>query len=134
MIDVESKVYTPLRNALVLAYPSIFVTSEPTATQAKFPAVSIVQQDNYMSINKLDSGNAEKYATVMFQVDVYSNKASGKKTQCKEIMGVIDTLMYGMNFTRLSLTPFPMENEGYYRLTARYRAETDGTTMYRNKF
>lgn len=131
MIDIEAKIYSPIRTALVNAYDGIFVTSEPTATTAKFPAVSIVQQDNYMSINKLDNSGTEQFATVMFQVDVYSNKASGRKSQCKEIMGVIDTMLYGMNFTRLSLTPVPMANDGYYRLTARYRAETDGTNLYR---
>ena len=131
MIEIEAKVYTPLRNALVAAYPGIFVTSEPTATQAKFPAVSIVQQDNYMSINKLDNSGTERFATVMFQVDVYSNKASGKKSQCKEIMNFVDDMFFALNFTRLSLTPIPMENEGYYRLSARYRAETDGTNLYR---
>ena len=131
MIEIEAKVYTTLRNALVVACPNIFVTSEPTATQAKFPAVSIVQQDNYMSINKLDNSGAERFATVMYQIDVYSNKSNGKKSQCKEIMGVIDTILFGLNFTRLSLTPIPMENDGYYRLTARYRAETDGQNLYR---
>ena len=131
MIDIEAKIYSPIRTALVNAYDGIFVTSEPTATTAKFPAVSIVQQDNYMSINKLDNSGTEQFATVMFQVDVYSNKASGRKSQCKEIMGVVDTMLYGMNFTRLSLTPVPMANDGYYRLTARYRAETDGTNLYR---
>mgnify|MGYP003293225148 FL=1 len=131
MIDIENKIYSPIRTALVNAYDGIYVTSEPTATSAKFPAVSIVQEDNYMSISKLDNSGEEKFATVMFQVDVYSNKASGRKSQCKEIMGVVDTMLYQMNFTRLSLTPVPMANEGYYRLTARYRAETDGTNLYR---
>jgi hypothetical protein len=46
-------------------------------------------------------------------------------------MGFIDTMLYQLNFTRLSLTPIPMANDGYYRLSARYRAETDGETMYR---
>lgn len=131
MIDIENTIYSPIRTALVNQFDGIFVTSEPTATTAKFPAVSIVQQDSYMSINKLDNSGRERYSTVMFQVDVYSNKASGKKSQCKEIMGVIDTLLFDLNFTRLSLTPIPMENAGYYRLSARYRAETDGETMYR---
>ena len=131
MIDIENKIYSPIRTALVNAYSGIYVTSEPTATSAKFPAVSIVQEDNYMSVNKLDNSGAEKFATVMFQVDVYSNKASGRKTQCKEIMNVVDTMLYAMNFTRLSLTPIPMANDGYYRLSARYRAETDGTNLYR---
>lgn len=131
MIDIENQIYSPIRNALVNAYGGIFVTSEPTATSAKFPAVSIVQEDNYMSVNRLDNSGEERFATVMFQVDVYSNKASGRKSQCKEIMNFIDTMLYKLNFTRLSLTPIPMANEGYYRLTARYRAETDGTNLYR---
>ena len=131
MIDIENKIYSPIRTALVNAYDGIYVTSEPTATSAKFPAVSIVQEDSYMSVNKLDNSGTERFATVMFQVDVYSNKASGRKTQCKEIMNTIDTMLYALNFTRISLTPIPMANDGYYRLTARYRAETDGTNLYR---
>lgn len=131
MIDIENQIYSPIRNALVTAYDGIFVTSEPTATSAKFPAVSIVQEDNYMSVSKLDNSGRERFATVMFQVDVYSNKTSGRKSQCKEIMNVIDEMLFALNFTRLSLTPIPMANEGYYRLSARYRAETDGTNLYR---
>ena len=131
MIDIENTIYSPIRTALVNEYSGIYVTSEPTSTTPHFPAVSIVQQDNYMSINKLDNSGTERFATVMFQVDVYSNKASGKKSQCKEIMNFVDDMLFALNFTRLSLTPIPMENEGYYRLSARYRAETDGTNLYR---
>lgn len=131
MIDIESKIYSPIAEALQTEFPGIFVTSEPVATSSKFPAVSIVQQDNYMSYNKLDNSGRERFATVMFQVDVYSNKSSGRKSQCKEILKVVDDMMFAKNFTRLTATPIPMPNEGYYRYTARYRAETDGETMYR---
>ena len=130
MIDIEAQVYSPIRTALVTEFPGIYVASEPTAKDAHFPAVSIVQQDNYVSLNKRDNSGRERFATVMFQVDVYSNKASGKKSQCKEILNVIDTMLFDLNFTRISLAPIPMDNEGYYRLTARYRAETDGTNLY----
>ena len=131
MIDIENKVYTLCRNALLAYDSSVFVTSEPTAADAQFPAVSIVQQDNYMSINKLDNSGAERFATVMFQVDTYSDKPSGKKSQCKALMNIVDEVLFALNFTRLSLAPIPMENDGYYRLTARYRAETDGKNLYR---
>lgn len=131
MIEIESTIYNQLRNALVAEFDGLFVTSEPTATTPKFPAVSIVQQDSYMSFNKLDNSGRERFSTVMFQIDVYSNKSSGKKSQCKEIMNFIDSMLFDLNFVRLALTPIPMENEGYYRLSARYRAETDGDTMYR---
>lgn len=131
MIDVEAKIYSPIAEALKAEFPGIFVTSEPVATSAKFPAVSIVQQDNYMSVNKLDNSGRERFATLMFQIDVYSNKSSGRKSQCKQIMNVVDEMMFALNFTRITLTPLPMPDDGYYRYTARYRAETDGETMYR---
>lgn len=131
MIDIESKIYTLCRTAILAEDSTVFVTSEPTAADAKFPCVSIVQQDNYMSVNKLDNSGRERFATLMFQVDTYSDKQSGKKSQCKALMNIVDEVLFALNFTRLSLTPIPMANDGYYRLTARYRAETDGTNLYR---
>lgn len=131
MIDIETKIYSPLATALKAEYPDIFVTGEPVPTPGKPLVVGIVQQDNYMSANKLDNSGRERFATLMFQIDVYSNLQTGKKSKCKEVMGFIDEMMFKLNFTRLSLTPLPSPDTGYYRYTARYRAETDGETMYR---
>ena len=131
MIDIESKIYSPIATALKAAYSGIFVTSEPTPIPEKSLVVGIVQMDNYMSINRLDNSGRERYSTLMFQVDVYSNKQTGKKSQCKEVIDFVDKMMFDLNFTRLSLTPIPSPETGYYRYTARYRAETDGETFYR---
>lgn len=131
MIEIEAKVYSPIATALKGAYSGIYVTSEPAPTPAKPLAVSVVQMDSFSSPRKQDNTLTERFATVMFQVDVYSNLQTGKKSKCKEVMGVIDKMMFDMNFMRLSLNPIPMEDSGYYRLTARYRAETDGQTLYR---
>lgn len=131
MIDIETEVFSPISIALKAQFPGIFVVSEPTPVPSKALVASIVQEDSYSSPRKQDNTLVEKFTTVMFQIDVYSNKASGKKSQCKEVMGVIDSMLFGMNFMRLSLNPIPMEDSGYYRLTARYRAETDGETLYR---
>lgn len=131
MIDIETKIYSQLATALKAEYPDIFVTGEPVPTPGKPLVVGIVQQDNYMSANKLDNSGRERFATLMLQIDVYSNLQTGKKSKCKEVMGFIDEMMFKLNFTRLSLTPLPSPDTGYYRYTARYRAETDGETMYR---
>lgn len=131
MIDIETKIFSPIATALKDEYAGIYVISEPTPTPPKPLVVSIVQQDSFSSPRKQDNTLTEKFATVMFQVDVYSNLQTGKKSQCKEVMGLIDTMLFDMNFMRLSLQPIPMEDSGYYRLTARYRAETDGETLYR---
>ena len=131
MIEIEAKVFSPIYSALKTQYADIYVTSEPAPVPSQPLAVSIVQMDSYSSIGKQDNTLVEKFATVMFQVDVYSNKQTGKKSQCKEVMAFIDEMMFKQNFMRLSLNPIPMEDSGYYRLTARYRAETDGQTLYR---
>ena len=132
MIDVESKVYTPIAVALRNTFSGIFVSGEYVKAPSRFPHVSIVEMDNYTSTDRLDTSDTERFSTVMYEVNVYSNKASGKKTECKEIMAFLDDLMYKMNFKRLSLAPVPnMDDATIYRMTARYRAETDGTNFYR---
>lgn len=130
MIDVETKIYSPIATALKAEYPDIFVTSEPVPTPGKPLVVGIVQQDNYMSIGKLDNSGRERFATLMFQVDVYCNLQTGKKSKCKEVMDFVDQMLFALNATRLALTPIPSPDTGYYRYTARYRVETDGENMY----
>lgn len=132
MIDVESKVYTPIAVALRDAFSGIFVSGEYVKAPSSFPHVSLVEMDNYMSADRLDTADEERFSTLMYEVNVYSNKTSGKKSECKKIIGFIDDLMYKMNFKRLSLAPVPnMDDATIYRMTARYRVETDGENFYR---
>lgn len=131
MIEIEAKVFSPIYTELKNRYDGIYVTSEPAPIPSKPLAVSIVQQDSFSSYRMQDNTLQEKFATVMFQVDVYCNLQTGKKSKCKEVMGVVDDMLFKQNFMRLSLAPIPMEEHGYYRLTARYRAMTDGNTFFR---
>ena len=132
MIDIESKVYTPIATALRAAFSGIEVSGDYSKVPSDFPFVSIVEADNYPTSTHLDTSETERYVTLMYEVNVYSDKTGSKKSECKAIMKVIDNLMYGMNFTRISLAPVPnLDNATIYRMTARYRAETDGTKLYR---
>jgi len=132
MNDVESKVYTPIAVGLRDTFSGVFVSGEYVKAPSSFPHVSIMEMDNYASSDRLDTSETERFSTLMYEVNVYSNKATGKKTECREIMAYIDDLMYKMNFTRLSLAPVPnLEDATIYRMTARYRAETDGKHFYR---
>lgn len=132
MIDVENEVYTPIAKALRQEFQGIDVSGEYVRNPSKFPHVSIVESDNYVSANRIDGYGEEKFATIMYEVNVYSNKVGTKKAECKAILDKIDRLFYGRNFRRLSRTPVPnLEDASIYRLTARYRAETDGTNLYR---
>jgi hypothetical protein len=59
----------------------------------------------------------------MYEVNVYSNKTVGKKSECIEIIALIDEEMLAMGFSRITLTPVPNENDStIYRMVGRYRA------------
>ena len=130
MIDCENEVYTRIAKVLREKFPGIDIAGEYIQAPSVFPHVSITQSDNSVIANKT-TGSAEM-AQVMFEINVYSNKTEGKKTECKVIMKVIDELLFKMNFKRLVLTPVPnMEDATIYRMVARYRVATDGKFFYR---
>lgn len=133
MKDIERLVFNPIAKAIREQFPGAFVTGEYVHVPSQFPHVSITESDNYVTRTHIDSSDTERFATVMYEVNVYSNKAGGKKSECRAIMDLIDSMMYSMNLTRIVMTPVPnMQDASIYRLTARYSAETDGTTLYRN--
>ena len=130
MIDCENEVYTRIAKVLRGKFPVIDIDGDYVKAPSSFPHVSITQSDNYVISEKM-TGSAEQ-AQVMFEINVYSNKTEGKKTECKAIMKVIDEVLFRMNFKRLALTPVPnLEDATIYRMVARYRAATDGKYFYR---
>lgn len=130
MIDCENEVYTRLAKVLRERFPGINVTGEYVKAPSSFPHVSITQSDNSVVAGKM-TGTAEM-ALVMFEINIYSNKAEGKKTECKSVAKVIDETLFKMNFKRLALNPVPnLEDATIYRIVARYRAMTDGNFFYR---
>lgn len=132
MIDCENEVFTKVATALREEFSDIDIASEYVQSPSTFPHVSITQTDSYAVDGMQDSSLRENLTEVTFETDVYSNKTEGKKTECKTILQLIDNTFYSMNFRRIAMTPVPnMEDATIYRITARYRARTDGTHFYR---
>ena len=130
MIDCENEVYTRIARVLRDKFPGINIAGEYVNAPSSFPHVSITQSDNSV-VSEQMTGSAEM-AQVMFEINIYSNEADGRKTECKSIAKVIDDVMFKMNFKRMALTPIPnMEDATIYRIVARYRAMTDGKYFYR---
>ena len=130
MIDCENEVYTRIARVLRDKFPGINIAGEYVNAPSSFPHVSITQSDNSV-VSEQMTGSAEM-AQVMFEINIYSNKADGRKTEYKSIAKVIDDVMFKMNFKRMALTPIPnMEDATIYRIVARYRVMTDGKYFYR---
>ena len=123
MINVENIVFDRVVTRVREVFPDIYMTGEYVKAPPSFPAASLVEMDNSTRVETIDSGSNENHANVMYEVNVYSNKACGKKTECKEIIALIDEEMLSMGFARSTLTPVPNENDStIYRMVGRYRA------------
>lgn len=108
MIDCENEVYTRIVRMLREEFPGINVAGEYTKTPSSFPHVSITQSDNSTIADKQDTSGKEAMSLVMFEINVYSNKSEGKKTECKSIAKAIDEKMFSMNFRRFPYMKEPI--------------------------
>lgn len=123
MIDIETEVFNTVSAKVREKYPKIFMTGEYVKSPSSFPCVSLIETDNQIYRNTRTTEQIENHAQVMYEVNVYSNKTKGKKAECKEIIGFIDTQLEKLGFTRTMLNPVPNEEDAtIYRMVARYRA------------
>lgn len=130
MADCENEVYTKVAQALRSEFTSINIAGDVELVASKFPTVYFYQSDD-STYERLTTDSCEK-SQLVFTAEVYSNDKSGKKTQAKNIMKVIDAVMFGINAVRLSKLPVPnRDNPSIYRLVARYRVITDDNFFYR---
>ena len=123
MIDIENEVFDRVATRVREQFPNIFMVGEYVKSPSSFPAVSLMEMDNSNREDTADSGSNENHVNVMYEVNVYSNKTTGKKSECKTIMALIDKEMTAMGFVRSTLTPVPNEYDStIYRMVGRYRA------------
>jgi hypothetical protein len=131
MIDCENEVYSMIAARLRHENSLINISSVYLDTPSSFPHVSIEMKDNAIMAKTMDSGDYE-VSVVIFEINIFSNKEEGRKTEAKKIAKVIDDLLRPYNFRRMALTPVPnMEDNSIYRIVARYRVATDGKNFYR---
>ena len=133
MIDAEQEIFSEISAKVRAKYPKIFMTGEYVSAPSAFPCVSLVEIDNATFRNSQTQSGHENHAAVTYELNVYSNKKTGKKAECKEIAAFIDELLMGRNFTRMLLEPIPNTQDAtIYRMLGRYRAVIDKNhTIYR---
>ena len=133
MIDIETEVFNFVAQRVREKYPQIYIAGEYVKKPSSFPCVTLVEVDNHVFQKTRDSGATENHALVLYEVNVYSNKTTGKKAECKEILGFIDAQMEVLGFTRTFMNPVQNEEDTtVYRMVARYRAVVSkNKTIYR---
>lgn len=137
MIDMESVLFTKIATSLRSSVDGIYVVGEYVSAPPKFPAVSIIEMDNYVDRNTSTNAHMENTVYVMYEVNVYSNRTKGKKAECKSIAALIDAEFMKYGFERVVLNQVQNANDAtIYRMVGRYRAvvgkdSSDNFTVFR---
>lgn len=123
MINVETEIFNTVSAKVREKYPKIYMTGEYVKSPPSFPCASLVEADNQVLLKTRTTDCIENHVEVLYEVNVYSNKTTGKKAECKEIIAFIDEQLQALGFTRTLLNPVPNEEDAtIYRMVARYRA------------
>lgn len=123
MIDYLNEIFTAVAVPLRQAHEGITVTGEYTRMPSKFPAATLDEVANVTVDELEDSSVAEKYSSLTYRLQVFSNKQSGKKAEARAIFATADNTMRGLGFRRITYTTTPEIYEStIYSITATYEA------------
>lgn len=126
MFEIQREVFTTVANAILTVSPSCRITNAFVYAPAEFPCVAIVLSDDDMTDNTRDSSKADNYRDITVTVDVYSNKADGKKTEAEAIAQIVIDTLTPLNFDMRSCRPLSnLNNATTYRITATFTATVD---------
>lgn len=142
MIDIENLVIDKVFRAVNVAYPNAVCYSEYVEMPEAFPCVTIYEADNRSYRPSDDNQLSDHQVSVMYEINVYSDKQTGKKAEAKAIADIVDATMQSMKFSRNMRSQIPNIDRTIYRVTMRFEAvvgepivTSSGTTtlqMYRS--
>lgn len=121
MVDCLNEVFTTVAKAVRKAHSGTTVSGEYIRTPSKFPTVTLDETQNIVVDELEDSSNEERFSDVIYRLQVFSNKQSGKKAEARAIFATADAEMRRMGFRRVTYTTTPeIYNSTIYSITATY--------------
>ena len=120
MIDIESKVFDTVYNAVHAAFPKARIDSGFVETSAVFPAVTVTETNNVPVQRMNTDENSENYTRLYYEVNVYSDRRDTAKSEAKAIAKVCDQAMKSLKFYRTVMRQLPNQDRTIFRLYARY--------------
>lgn len=121
MIDVGKEIYSDITKLLRKEFPDIYTARFTANVTPKFPAVSIVEENNIPYEKTIDSGTKENHIKVTYSFEIYTNDKSNKQSQAEKIRDIIDNQMMSWGFLRKLCKPIPnLEDMTIYRINMRY--------------
>ena len=133
MIDILNEIFTAVAAPVREAHPGVMVTGEYTRQPSKFPALTLDEIQNVMVDQLEDSSDQETFSALTYRLQVFSNKASGKKAEARAIFATADSVMRRLGFRRVTYTTTPeIYDSTVYSISATYEAVADvNGTVYK---
>ena len=101
MIDIESKVFDTIFNAVTAIYPNADVTTGYDEKTAVFPCVVVEEINNQPYRRSATDDCSENHATISYEVSIYTDNLNNAKTTGKAILQIVDTALQGLKFRRV---------------------------------
>jgi hypothetical protein len=132
VIDFSNEIFNTVAKHLRSLYKGIQVIGEYVKTPTKFPTVTIDEISN-IPIH-LDSAKVNKYADVVYRVQVFSNKENGKRAEARQIYASVDEKLMELGLFAKSFTTTPaIYNSEIYSITSTYGGIIgENGVVYRN--
>ena len=134
MIDIENDIFDTVAKALREDYPNLNIFSVFSVAPASFPVLTLIESDNRI-LQRMRTNNIENAVSVMYEANIYSNLAIGKKQEAKAIANSLDVIFEELGFTRTFRQQVPnMKDATIYRIVCRYEAVIDrNLVIYHNE-
>lgn len=117
MIDFSNEIFSEVAESLRSTFKGIIVKGEYVDIPSQFPTVTIDEIRNVPF--SVDTAKQNKYASVTYRIQVFSNKEDGKRAEARKIYSHIDELLQKYNLICESFTTTPtIYNAEIYSITA----------------
>jgi hypothetical protein len=120
MIDIENLVFDTVFNQLSVLHPEANITVGYDEKIASFPTIMVRQVNSQPYRDSATDDCSENHARVTFEIEVYSDKETTGRTECKDILADADEIMQSMKFRRIHLNRPLNVDRTLWRQYARY--------------
>lgn len=103
MIDIENLVIDTVINGVHAVYSDLPVSKGFIEENANFPCIVIREMGNVPMQGTNTDDCAENYSRLIYRVDVFSDKAGTARSECRELLNLVDGIMQSMKFRRIHM-------------------------------
>ena len=120
MIDIENLVFNTVFDAVASVRSTVPVSKGYIEQNAVYPCIVLRETNNVAYDNSATDDCSENHARVTYQVDIYSDKEDTARSECRDLLNLVDGIMQGMKFRRTYMSEPMNISRSVYRQYARY--------------